>query len=384
MQSRPEFVIVGLGAMGAAVGCELARRGAAVVGIDRFAPPHGHGSTHGRTRIIREAYFEHPHYVPLVQRAYELWAELEELSGTVLYRRTGGVMVGPPDGVLVRGTLASARMHGLEHEELTADALRRRFPALLPEPDHVGVFEPRAGMLLPEAAMRTLLTLARGYGAELRLETHVTGWHVASAGDVVLHTSGGELRAPRVIFAAGPWLNELLADEYGHPPLRLPLLVERQVSHWFEPAPGAHAFRPDQCPIGIWEYAPERYLYTFPDDGHGVKAGIHHEGRIVDPAHVDRVVSTGEELRMRRLLDWCMPGAAHRAVDAAVCLYTNTPDGHFIIDRHPAHEQVMLVSACSGHGFKFAPAIGELVADLLLEGASAFEPAPFALARLRP
>jgi sarcosine oxidase len=381
MTPRADIIVVGLGAMGAALCHELARRGVAVVGVDSHSPPHGLGSSHGRTRIIREAYFEHPLYVPLVQRAYELWSEIEELTGTVLYRRTGGLMVGPAAGVLVQGSLRSARDHGLEHEELSAGEIRRRFPGLLAEPDHVGVFEPRAGILLPETAVRTLLALARGYGAELRPNSRVDAWDVAGNGDVILRTSAGEMRAPRVVFSAGPWLNALLAT--GPEPVRLPLAVERQVSFWFAPPTGVHAYRPEQCPIAIWEYGRDRFIYTFPDTGHGVKVGIHHEGDSAEPETVDRTVSAAEEARARQLLEWCMPDAAQRAVDAAVCLYTNTPDGHFIVDSHPLHAQLLLLSACSGHGFKFAPAIGEAVADVLLEGGSSFDLRPFLLDRLR-
>jgi sarcosine oxidase len=382
-----DVIVVGLGAMGAAVCHELARRGVAVLGVDAHAPPHGLGSSHGRTRITREAYFEHPLYVPLVQRANELWAELEELTGAVLYRQTGGLMVGPPAGVLVQGALESARAHGLEHEQLSAAEICRRFPGLLAEPEHVGVFEPRAGILLPEACVRTLLTLARGYGADLRMNTRVESWRTDAGGDVVLRTSSGELRAREIVLAAGPWLNALLAAGLvatggSASPLQLPLAVERQVSYWFAPPPGVHAYRPAQCPIAIWEYADGRFIYTFPDIGHGVKVGVHHEGRIVDPDAGDRTVSAGEEARARRLLEWCMPDAAQRALDASVCLYTNTPDGHFLLDRHPHHEQLFLLSACSGHGFKFAPAIGEAVADVLLEDGSSFDLRPFEVDRL--
>jgi sarcosine oxidase len=377
-----DVLVVGLGAAGAAVCHEVARRGASVIGIDRHVPPHGLGSTHGRTRIIREAYFEHPLYVPLVQRAYELWSELEELSGSVLYRATGGLMVGPPDGVLVQGALDSARAHGLTHELLSSEAVRRRFPGLLPEAEWEAVLEPRAGILLPEAGVRTLLHLARGYGAELRLETNVTGWRVTAAGDVVIRTSQGDVSARHAVFTAGPWLNPLLAaEDTDSSPLQLPLRIERQLSHWFAPAPGVHAFRPDACPIAIWEYSRGRFFYTFPDLGHGVKAGLHHEGLMVDPDTVDRTVGTQEEQRMRWLLESYLPGSAHTAVDAAVCLYTNTPDGHFVIDAHPRHARVMVLSACSGHGFKFAPAIGEVAADELLEGGSGFDLTPFRIDR---
>jgi sarcosine oxidase len=375
---RAEIAVVGLGAMGAAICHELARRGVDVVGLDRWAPPHDRGSTHGQTRIIREAYFEHPLYVPLVQRAYELWAELEELTGTVLYRRTGGLMIGPPDGTLVRGALRSAQEHRLPHELLDADGIRGRFPGLLPDPHQVGVLEHRAGAVLPEPAIRVLLMLARGYGAELRTGAPVMSWQSRQDG-VCLQTAAGTILARRVVFAAGPWLNCLLAAEEGGTPRQLDLRVERQVSHWFAPAAGARVFGADSCPIAIWEYQHNRYCYTFPDLGRGVKIGIHHEGAEVEPDAVDREVGAPEDARARQLLDRFMPGAAERVLDAAVCLYTNTPDGHFVVDRHPHHSDVWLVSACSGHGFKFAPAVGEAVADELLGGGSGFDLTPFRL-----
>jgi sarcosine oxidase len=381
VQNTHDVVVIGLGAHGAAAAFELARRGAAVLGVDRHTPPHDLGSTHGRSRIIREAYFEHPLYVPLVQRAFELWEETEELTGSTLYRRTGGLMVGPPHGELVMGALASARTHSLEHEILDAAAIRSRFPGLLPDADHVGVLEPRAGILNPEAAIRAMLSLAQGYGAEIRPNTGVVAWNVEpGAGDVVIHTTSGTLRARHAVFAAGPWLPGLLASGPG-PHLALPLTVERQLSHWFAPAQGVHVFRADSCPIALWEYDAGRYLYTFPDLGHGVKAGIHHEGENVAPDSVDRTVYQHEVERARQLIEQCMPGAAHTHRDSSICLYTNTPDGHFIIDAHPAHERVTLVSACSGHGFKFATAIGEAVAEMLLDGGSRFDLTPFAVRR---
>jgi sarcosine oxidase len=372
-------VVVGLGAHGAAATYELARHGAAVLGVDRHTPPHDLGSTHGRSRIIREAYFEHPLYVPLVQRAFELWTELEELTGATLYRPTGGLMVGPADGALVRGALESARTHRLEHELLDADGIRRRFPGLLPDPDHVGVLEPRAGVLHPEMCVRSLLTLARGHGADVHTGSGVRAWRIDDAsGDVVIETTSGTVRAPHAVFA--PWLPKLLAA--GPEPLSLQLTVERQLSHWFAPAPGVHAFRAELCPLALWEYEPDRFFYTFPDTGHGVKAGVHHGGDIVDPDHVDRTPSSGEEAQVRGLLDRFMPGSAHTTLDARVCLYTNTPDSHFVLDAHPAFPQVLLVSACSGHGFKFASAMGEAVAERLLEGGSRFDLGPFRVDRL--
>lgn len=387
-----DVAVIGMGVHGAATIHELAQRGLTVIGIDAQTPPAERGSSNGRTRIIREAYFEHSLYVPLVQRAYELWSGMEELTGTVLYRQTGGVSAGPGTGELVSGALRSAREHALEHELLDAVQLRRRFPALLPRPDHVGVFEQRAGVLLVEPCIRTMLQLARGYGAMLHTSTRVERWHAEAAG-VVIETTQGTLHARQMVIAAGAWLNPVLRLDTSHAsgavgskrhasPLQLPLTVERQTPHWFAPAAGRTEFSAAACPVTILEYATDRYIYTLPDTGAGVKVGIHHEGRPVDPDTVDLTVTLAEEARVRALLESWMPGAAERVLDATVCLYTNTPDRHFVIDVHPVHDNVLLVSACSGHGFKFAPSIGELVADLLLDGESWMDLTPFGVARL--
>jgi sarcosine oxidase len=374
--TRPfDVAIVGLGAMGSAAAFHLARRGARVVGVDRWRPPHGHGSTHGRTRIIREAYYEHPVYVPLVRRAYELWDALERQVGERLFVRTGGVMAGPPGGVLVDGALRSARGHGLPHELVDADELRRRFPALAPAPDWVAVIEPRAGLLLPERCVEAHLRLAEAAGATLRLGEPVTAWHADDAG-VRLTTDAGELRAGRLLMTAGPWLPGLVA------PLALPLAVERQTFHWTRPAARPELCRADRAPIALWEYEPGRLFATFPDIGHGVKCGVHHEGETVtDPDAVRRTVDDGETAATRALLRRVMPDADGTLLDRSVCLYTNTPDHHFLIDAHPEHPRVLLASPCSGHGFKFSSAIGELLADLLAGTVPRFDPTPFRLGR---
>jgi sarcosine oxidase len=368
--NAPEVLVIGLGAHGSAIMHELARRGVRVTGLDSRTPPHGYGSTTGRTRVTRQAYYEATFYVPLVQRAHELWAELEELTGALLFRRTGGLMTGDPDGALIRGTLASCAAHGLDHELLDATGIRRRFPALLPPPDAVGVLEPNAGVLLIEPCLRTLHDMALGHGAALRFDCAVTGWQ-ADADSVSVDTTAGRLRADYAVFAAGPWLNQLLASERAPRPLRLDLRSARQTSHWYEPAPGVTNLRADACPVTMLERADGYMLYTLPDLGHGVKAGLHHGGDIVEPDHVDRTISAREDMLMRRLVEDWMPGAAHIERDATVCLYTNTPDGHFAVGAHPDHHNVTLVSACSGHGFKFAPSLAEMVADLIIDGGPA-------------
>lgn len=374
-------MVAGLGAHGAALVHELARRGVAVLGLDMHTPPHEYGSTTGRTRITRQAYYEDPLYVPLVQRAGELWAELEELTGTLLYRQTGGLMAGQADGELVRGCLASAERHGLPHELLDADGIRRRFRAIQPDDDVVGVYEPNAGVLLLDACIRTLLEQAQAYGAEIRTGTRVTGWRADGDG-VTLETTSGAVHAGHAVFAVGSWLNTLLAAERSHAPIQLELTIERQTTHWFGAAPGVHGFSAAECPVTMLELADGRMLYTLPDVGHGLKAALHHGGDTVTADTVDRTVGIAEEERVRALLQDWMPGAGHRVLDGGVCLYTNTPDRHFLVDRHPSHGNVLLVSACSGHGFKFATALAEVSADLALEGDAAFDVTMFGVDRV--
>jgi sarcosine oxidase len=368
-----DVIVVGLGAMGSATLYELSRRGVRAVGVDQFAPPHTLGSTHGRTRIIREAYFEHPLYVPLVRRAYELWAELERESGRTLFHQTGGLMIGPADGALVAGARRSAEEHGVPHEMLTATEVRRRWPALDPADEHVALFELRAGLLLPEACVETYLMLATRHGAAVRTEERVLAWR-ADGELVTVTTNAATYRARRLVLSAGAWLTELVAD------LALPLSVERQMFHWFEPASSPELHAAGRCPLALWEFERDRMVATFPDLGDGVKIGIHHEGEITDPASVRRATTREEDAEIRTLLSRLIPRAAGRQTEARVCLYTNTPDHDFLIDTHPAQPSVLVVSPCSGHGFKFASAIGEIAADIAT-GGTRFDLAPFRLSR---
>jgi sarcosine oxidase len=344
--------------MGSATAYHLARQGRRVLGLDRFAPPHQFGSSHGRSRIIREAYFEHPVYVPLVQRAYELWAALEKDSGRQLLVQTGGVMVGPADGTLVRGALQSATEHRLKHEILSAPELRARFPVLQPGKEMVGVWEPRAGILFPELAIQTHLELAAKAGATLKLNEPLLRWE-AGKDHVRVFSASGVYDAQRLLLSTGAWMSTVLAD------LALPLALERQVLFWFKPRARAEAFHPSRCPIHLWEYEPERYFYGFPDLGDGVKVAFHHQGEVASADTVRREVAEPEIEGMRQLLRRFLPDAEGELESATVCVYTNTPDGHFILDYHPQHREVLIASPCSGHGFKFSSAIGECAAALL-------------------
>ena len=339
-------------------------------------PPHTFGSSHGQTRIIREAYFEHPLYVPLVQRAYELWADLERVSERQLFLQTGGLMIGHPDGEVVGGAKKSAEEHRIPHQILSASEVRNRFPALRPSDEMIAVWEPRAGILFPEACIEAHLTQAKKFGATIRVDEPVIGWEPRGTG-IRLRTGTGEYRTEKLLLTAGSWLPSLV------PELSLPLEVERQILFWFDPARNRDVFSPDRCPIHLWEHQPGKYFYGFPDLGDGVKVAGHHEGRIEPPDLVDREIHPDETEAMRRIVREFLPDADGPLCSAVVCMYTNTPDHHFLIDTHPSCPQVLIASPCSGHGFKFSSAIGEVLTDLLVEGSSRFDLSLFRYPRLR-
>ena len=361
-----DVAIAGLGAMGGAAAAELGRRGLRVIGFDRFAPPHALGSSHGQTRIIREAYFEQPSYVPMVQRAYTLWRGLEQQDGRSLLRETGGLMIGSPNSALVAGARASAELHRLPHVLLEARAVRERFPVLNPDDDMIAVLEPRAGILLVEDCVQAQLAQARRHGAELFEYEPVLRWRETRDGVRVV-TAQRELLARHLILAAGAWAGALLDG------LASAFTIERQVLHWFTPTRSPDEFAADRLPIHLWQFDSGRFFYGFPDLGAGVKAGFHHDGEVTQADAVRREVDAAEIEEVRKVVRRFMPNVDGPPHASSTCLYTNTRDEHFVIDRHPHAAHVVIASACSGHGFKFAPVIGEIVADLVQERQSRFD-----------
>lgn len=351
--------------MGSAAAFHLAKAGKKVLGLDRFTPPHSFGSSHGQTRIIREAYFEHPIYVPIVQRAYHLWDELAKETGQRLFVQTGGLMIGRPDGVVVAGARRSAETHRLPYQFLSADEIRRRFPALRPTEEMAGVWESRAGILFPEDCIAAHLACAHKNGATLHYAEKVLRWEPDGDGIAVV-TDHDHYRGEWLILSAGSWIKSLLPD------LDLPLVVERQVLFWFD-ATEQKSFMPERCPIHLWEHAPGKFFYGFPDLGNGVKVAGHHEGEIAAPDSIRREVRPEEVEMMRRVIHPFLPALDGPLREAVVCMYTNTPDGHFLIDRHPGFPQVLIASPCSGHGFKFSSAIGEILCELITKGCSRFD-----------
>jgi sarcosine oxidase len=366
MPERFDAIVVGLGAMGSAAVYHLAKSGRKVLGIDRFAPPHTLGSSHGQTRIIREAYFEHPTYVPIVQRAYVLWDELAREAGAELLLKTGGLMIGRPDSVVFSGARRSADTHRLPHEILSADEVRRRFPALRPDDDMSAILEPRAGLLFPERCVAAHLSLAVRYGAKVRTEEPMHRWEGTASG-VTIVTTRGEYHADHLILCAGSWITQLV------PELKLPFNVERQVLFWFESTTSPALFYPERCPIHLWQFGDRRFFYGFPDLGEGVKVACHHDGEFTSPDQICRDVTSAEIEAMRSVVKRYVPGANGPLRSATVCMYTNTPDEHFWIDWHPGCPRVLIASPCSGHGFKFSSAIGEILCQLVADGRTQFD-----------
>ncbi len=385
MTQTADVAVIGLGAVGAATLYQLARQGVRAVGIDRFDPPHDHGSSHGESRITRLAIAEGSAYVPLVHRSHEIWHELEAETGQELFRQVGMLMIGEGDGAPSHGqpgflgsTLAIARKHGIAHELLDSAEIRRRYPQFQVRDADRGYFEPGAGLLFPERCVAAQLGLARRHGASIRTGETVLSLEPCGSG-VAITTDKGRIEAGRAVLAAGAWLPALAGGA-----LATLASVHRQVIMWFatdEPA----LYDPARCPVFIWMHGPAEsdYLYGFPllPGTAGVKAATECYPGHVAPDQIDRTVSAAEAQEVfARHLDGRLRGLTNRLVRAATCLYTVTPDAGFIVDRLWADGTVLAASACSGHGFKHSPAVGEQLAAMAMEPGAAGE-ATFALAR---
>ncbi|MFE3741186.1 N-methyl-L-tryptophan oxidase [Streptomyces sp. NPDC059134] len=364
-----DVIVLGLGGMGSAAAYHLAARGVRVLGLERFGPVHNRGSSHGGSRITRQSYFEDPAYVPLLLRSYELYERLERDTGREVATLCGGVMVGRPESLTVSGSLRSALQWDLPHEMLDAREIRRRFPTLTPRDDEVALFEARAGLVRPEHTVAAHVQLAALAGAELRFEEPVTRWEELPGGaGVRVHTPEGTYTAGQLVICPGAWAPELLAD------LGVPFTIERQVMYWFRPEGGVAPFLPERHPIYIWEDGDGVQVYGFPaidgPDG-GAKTAFFRKGTVCTPATIDRTVREEEIEAIAAHLRRHVPSLPGTFQQAATCMYSNTPDEHFVITRHPAHPASVTV-ACgfSGHGFKFVPVVGEIVADLALTGAT--------------
>ena len=359
-----DVAIAGLGGMGSAIAAQCAARGASVIGLEQFGPAHDRGSSHGRSRMIRQAYFEDPAYVPLVLRSYDLWRSLEKQTGENLLRITGVLSAGPEESEIISGTQRSSAQHGLALEKLSREQVRQRYPGVRLLPGEVALFEPNGGVLDPERAVRAHLKAAESAGAELRFETALRSWEASESGVTIHLADGTHVAAKRFILSLGPWFKESLEG------LGIPLQIQRNVQVWF--LPSTDSFQAPRFPSFLLDRAGlPAPLYGFPDFGDGVKAAFHGAGDFTTADELEREVEMTRDVEpvARAMEDW-MPGAAATFREAKPCMYSLTSDSHFVIDRHPGHANVVLCGGFSGHGFKFAPVIGEIAADLALDGGS--------------
>ncbi len=358
-----DAIVLGLGGVGSAALFHLVRRGYRVLGLDRFPAGHDRGSSHGETRVIRQAYFEHPDYVPLLRRSYELWHELEAVSGEPLIHQVGLLQVGPADGMVVNGVLRAAALHDLPIETLSAAQTQRRFPGVSVPAGSIGVFERNAGYLLVERCVLAHLAAAQGAGAQARHDCDVQGWDASDSG-IVVNTVAERFTADRLVIAAGSWSSDLLTG------LAIPLRVLRKHLHWFAGAPTEYR-QSAGFPTFLFEL-PQGIFYGFPRiNAAGLKVAEHSGGTVItDPLTDPRQPDPADDARVRQFLRTCLPGVGPDRTRHCVCFYTVSPDEHFLIDRHPASDRVVFAAGLSGHGFKFASVLGEVLADLALSGGS--------------
>ena len=373
-------IVIGLGAMGSAAAQHLAERGCNVTGFDQFTPPHTHGSSHGLSRIFRQAYFEDHRYVPLLMRSFELWQRLERDTGERLLHLTGSLVLGPRDGELVKRSAESAQIFGLPHETLSAAELKRRYSVFEVKPETQGLLEHNAGYLRPEACVTQQLKQAARAGARLHTDDRVLDWHAEPHGSgVTVRTASGTYQADHLVITAGPWAPQLLSD------LGLPLVVTRQVLFWFEPKANLDHFREDRMPVYLLEAENNMpLLYGFPLTGpasEGVKVALHGSDDVCTADTCYRNLLLSDEERIRARLADTLPGLAGRLLHAETCLYTMTPDENFVLGPHPRHLAVTVAAGFSGHGFKFAQVIGEILADSVLQREAAAIPDLFSVGR---
>jgi monomeric sarcosine oxidase len=385
VDSEFDVIVIGLGAMGSAAAYQLARRGQRVLGIDQFTPAHELGSSHGANRIVRRAYFEGSPYVPLMARSYELWDELSAEFGEQLFTRCGCLMIGRPDSPIVRGTRASATQWAIPHEILDAAAVRSRFPQFAVPTGQVAVLEPDAGYVRPEVTVLAQIELAMAAGAELWFDTEVESVELGPGG-VHLIAGDQELVAPKAVIATGAWATKLANLD------RYPLTVSRQTMHWFAPTTSVLDFTADKMPVFLWDWPvadgePPAELYGFPylEGDSGVKVGLYHDGADgdIDPDLLERVVDDSDAVRLAEVLSQALPTLAGKRLDGKACMYGAVPGDDFVLGLHPGgSERVVVAVGFSGHGFKFAPVVGEIAADLVITGSTRHDIGFLAPARL--
>ncbi len=358
-----DVIVIGVGGMGSATVYQLAKRGARVLGLERFDIPHDQGSSHGVNRIIRLAYYEDPAYVPPLKRAYELWRELEWETGEQILYITGSIDAGPEQDEVFQGSYRSCLEHNIPHEVLDHNDLAERFPGYRLPAGHYALFQAEGGFLLSERCIVDHVLVAQAHGAEVRARERVLDWQATNDG-VTVRTERGSYQAGSLVITAGPWASSLI------PGLGDKAQAERQVLGWFQPH-RPEIFAPERFPVFNLKVDEGRY-YGFPVYGiPGFKIGLyHHLEEVVDPDRIDRSVHAADEAVLRECVERYFPEANGPTMTLKTCMFTNSPDEHFIIGTHPDHPQVSFAAGFSGHGFKFCSVVGEMMADLAVNGAT--------------
>lgn len=386
MEDEYDAIVIGLGAMGSASLYQLAKRGVKVLGIDRFSPPHKFGSTHGDTRITRQAIGEGEQYVPLALRSHEIWREIEQEIGKNLLTITGGVILGNAEAEAIHGkenfiakTIETAQKYSIKHDVLSAQEIRERFPQFKLGGNEKGYFEYGAGFLKPEACIEAQLELAKKYGAEIHTNEDVQQFIPLANDRMEVRTLKGVYKTRKVIVSIGPWIKDFF-PEYSDI-----FKVYRQVLYWFDIKENKDAYSPDKFPVFIWDFGNGKDVYGFPavdgPDG-GLKIAAEQYEVTTSANDVDRSVTEAETKKMygQYIRDY-FPDISDTCIKSVSCLYTVTPDSDFVIDTHPIDSQIILVSPCSGHGFKHSAAIGEVVAEMVIKGKSTIDISKFSLKR---
>ena len=361
MSQEFDCIVIGVGGMGSSTLYNLAKRGRRVLGLEQFDIPHAEGSSHGVNRIIRLAYYEHPSYVPLLRRAYELWSEIESVSGEQLLYKTGSIDTAPSGHEVFEGSLESCLLHDIPHRVLNHAQINEEFPGYQLPPGHMGLLQGDGGFVLSERSIVAYANAAMSTGAEIHAREVVSGWE-PDQGGVRVFTDRGEYTAERLVITAGAWTSGMvpILDDLAVP--------ERQVLAWLQPIAGS-LYTPDVFPV-FNAYFDEGRYYGFPVYGiPGFKVGrYHHLEEVIDPDFAIKTVNSEDEAVLRSAVERYFPKANGTTMTLKTCMFTNTPDEHFIVDLLPANPQVAVAAGFSGHGFKFASVIGEILADLAING----------------
>ena len=375
MNNTSDVIIIGLGAMGSATSMFLSHNGIKVIGFDSYSPPHEFGSSLGHTRVIREAYHEGTTYVPIVQRAYEIWLEMNENSKVPIIETYGGLLIGRKTGD-IENALKSANKYDIPIKKMTNDEISQKFSVLNPPKEYIGLLESRGGAVFVENSINHMLNTALNNGSIHKYNERVVRWSKKS-NYYLVETNLGNYKAEKLVFSSGAWITKLL------PTLKLPIKIERQVLFWFSPRKNPDKFKSINLPNSGWDLDNGLSFYTMPNlENRGFKVAMHHNGEFVDPDTLIRESNDSDLKMVRDFLEEYIPDGNGELIDSKVCMYTDTPDQDFLIDSHPDDENIIICSPCSGHGFKFTPAIGEICSSLIINNSTKFDLDKFSLERL--